>query len=108
MTDGKLSDHFGHCEQFVVATIVNGKVVNEELLTPPAHEYGAYPKFLIGQALDVVIVGGIGRSAVEIFEKNGVKVISGVMNMNVQSMIADYIKGELISSGSSCNHSHPH
>ncbi|MBN2747123.1 MAG: hypothetical protein JXR34_10395 [Bacteroidales bacterium] len=108
ISEGKLSEHFGHCEQFVIVTVVNNEIVKEELLSPPGHVHGAYPKFLAGQAVDVVIAGGIGQSAVSILKANGVEVITGVEVSDIQTMVSDYVNGTLESTGESCGHHDSH
>ena len=40
VSEGKLSSHFGHCEQFAFIEIQNGKIVKTEMRDPPAHEPG--------------------------------------------------------------------
>ena len=45
---GKLCAHFGHCESFYMATIQEGLIVEETMVTPPAHEPGLYPAW-VGQ-----------------------------------------------------------
>ncbi|GAI54793.1 unnamed protein product, partial [marine sediment metagenome] len=48
ITDGKLSAHFGHCRQFAIidADPDTKKLTHTEMLTSPAHEPGALPKWL--------------------------------------------------------------
>ena len=41
--DGMLCAHFGHCEYFYVADLVNNEIVKEEMITPPEHQPGLYP-----------------------------------------------------------------
>jgi len=60
VSGGKLSAHFGHCEQFAFIETKNGKITETEMLNPPAHEPGALPRWLYEQGADVAIVGGKG------------------------------------------------
>ena len=106
MVDGKISGHFGHSEQFVVVTIRNGEVVKEELLSPPEHTHGSFPRFLAGQNVDTVVVGGIGAHAIEIFNQNNIKVITGAPAVDLNSSIQAFISGNLITTGQECNHHH--
>ena len=43
----QLTAHFGHCEKFAIVEVENDKVINEEFVTPPVHQPGVYPKFLM-------------------------------------------------------------
>ena len=60
---GRLSAHFGHCEQFYFADIENGKIVKEETITSPEHQPGVYPVWVKQQGANAVIAGGIGWKA---------------------------------------------
>ncbi|MFH2047979.1 MAG: NifB/NifX family molybdenum-iron cluster-binding protein [bacterium] len=42
LTNGQLSTHFGHCEEFGIYEIEVGKVVKSEKQTPPPHEPGVF------------------------------------------------------------------
>ncbi|MCK5175613.1 MAG: hypothetical protein KAR47_19620 [Planctomycetes bacterium] len=44
LTEGKLSQHFGHCEQFAVIDVDSDSksIQNKELFNPPAHEPGLF------------------------------------------------------------------
>jgi len=48
MTDGKLSAHFGHCQQFAIidADPATKKIQVRDNVTPPPHEPGLYPAWL--------------------------------------------------------------
>ena len=59
--EGKLCQHFGHCEAFaVIDTDRNGNIVNETCITPPPHEPGLLPPWLSRQGVNCVIAGGMG------------------------------------------------
>ncbi|NLX99973.1 MAG: chromosome partitioning protein ParA, partial [Rhodopirellula sp.] len=46
LANGRLSMHFGHCEQFalVEADAQSGKILDTKLITPPPHEPGVLPR----------------------------------------------------------------
>ncbi|MBC8489043.1 MAG: chromosome partitioning protein ParA, partial [Bacteroidetes bacterium] len=46
LTGGKLSAHFGHCEQFGIYEVDDENIITSELVTPPPHEPGVFPKWL--------------------------------------------------------------
>jgi ATP-binding protein involved in chromosome partitioning len=77
VSDGKLSSHFGHCEQFAFVQTMNGKIVKTEMRNPPAHEPGVLPRWLHDQGADVAIAGGMGEKARELLQDNGIEVILG-------------------------------
>jgi predicted Fe-Mo cluster-binding NifX family protein len=56
----------------------------------------------------VIISGGMGGGAVDIFNERGVEIIVGVQG-DARTAVETYLKGELISTGSVChNHEHVH
>ncbi|TET89902.1 MAG: chromosome partitioning protein ParA, partial [Desulfobacteraceae bacterium] len=77
VSGGKLSAHFGHCEQFAFIETQNGKIMETEMRNPPAHEPGVLPRWLYEQGADVAIVGGMGESAQQLLREKGIEVIIG-------------------------------
>lgn len=77
-----------------------------ESCAQPGHRPGFLPNFLADNGAEVVIAGGMGGGAVDIFEERGVKVILGVQG-DAQEAVEAYLRGELVSSGSVC-HEHEH
>jgi len=55
-TNGKLSAHFGHCEEFALVDVneQTKEIANVTKLQPPAREPGVLPKWLSEQKADVI------------------------------------------------------
>jgi len=106
VTGGRLSLHFGHCEEFVIFDVdLDGKTITaQQSLTPPAHEPGALPKWLSDLQVDLIIAGGMGRRAQQLFEQNNINVIVGAMDNNPQELIEQYIDNRLQSGQNICDH----
>ena len=106
-TDGdKVSGHFGHCEGFSMYEISQGKVLGHEFEPNPGHRPGFLPVFLKEKGADVIISGGMGATAQQLFTDNGIQVIVGASG-NCSDIIEDYIKGNLESTGAVCEeHAH--
>lgn len=79
MAGGQLCMHFGHCEQFALVDVdeTAGKPTNTTLVTPPPHEPGLLPRWLHEQGATVIIAGGMGQRAHQLFAQSGVKVVVG-------------------------------
>ena len=77
MAGGRLCMHFGHCEQFALVDVdeIGGKLTNTTLVTPPPHEPGLLPRWLHEQGATVIIAGGMGQRAQQLFSQSGVKVV---------------------------------
>ncbi|MDD3504403.1 MAG: iron-sulfur cluster carrier protein MrpORP [Eubacteriales bacterium] len=103
---GVVSQHFGHCEGFTIVDVQDNKPVKEEFLANPGHKPGLLPKLLHEKKVNVVIAGGMGGGAIELFNENCIDVITGAEG-EVAAVIDQYLAGDLVSSGSVC-HEHSH
>jgi predicted Fe-Mo cluster-binding NifX family protein len=103
---GRISEHFGYCESFTIFDIENGKIVSEKVIPNPGHKPGFLPNLLHSLQVNVIITGGIGSGAIELFSSNGIEVVSGVCGTATQAA-SDYLQGKLVSSGAVC-HQHQH
>lgn len=104
LTGGKLSPHFGHCEEFGIYEIEEGKVVKSEKKTPPAHEPGVFPNWLHEMGVNVVIGGGMGNKAQSLFHQNCIDVYYGVTIADPDTVIETYLAGDLESGVNLCDH----
>jgi predicted Fe-Mo cluster-binding NifX family protein len=94
-SDGKkASQHFGHCEGFAFYEVEEGKIVNKSFIPNPGHRPGFLPKFLKEAGADVIISGGMGSSAQQLFIENNIEAIVGVEGRN-DDLAQQYLKGEL-------------
>jgi len=103
IAQGRLSVHFGHCEQFAVISIEDNKIVREEILSPPEHFPGSYPNFLANQGVKEVIAGGIGGKAVDIFRANGITVHTGAQPKSLHELADDFIQEQLVTGANDCH-----
>ncbi|MFB0920096.1 MAG: P-loop NTPase, partial [Oscillospiraceae bacterium] len=105
--EGKnVTEHFGHCEAFIVFDVENGNIVKEEALPNPGHKPGFLPNYLADRGVNVIISGGMGGGAVDIFNERNVEVIVGASG-NAKAAVEKYLRGELKTTGSIC-HEHQH
>jgi len=101
-----VSAHFGHCEAYAIYDTDDSVISYTESLDSPAHEPGKLPPFLASHGVNLIIAGGMGHRAVELFHENGIEVIVGISGP-VDVAAQDYISGRLVSSGSICSeHQH--
>ncbi len=101
-----VTEHFGHCENFRVYDATNGRIVGEEALPNPGHRPGFLPNYLADHGVNVIISGGMGGGAVDIFNERDVEVIVGASG-DARTSVNRYLKGELRTTGSVC-HEHKH
>ena len=97
-----VAGHFGHCESFIFFDTENGKIVNETVVPNPGHKPGFLPNFLADIGAKVIISGGMGGGAVDIFNERDVEVVIGAQG-EARENVEKYLKGELESTGSVCH-----
>jgi predicted Fe-Mo cluster-binding NifX family protein len=102
--NGKLCAHFGHCEQFAVIETEDQKILNIEYLKPPVHEPGTYPRFLAAQGVSMIISGGMGMKAQEIFAQNNIEVCVGVNSDTPKALVEQFLANQLVSGKNLCDH----
>ena len=104
VSDGKLTAHFGHCEQFAFIETQNGKIIKTEMRPPPAHEPGVLPQWLYEQGTDVVIVGGMGQQAQQLLKEKGIEVIIGAPMDSPEFLANQYLSNTLMAGDNVCDH----
>ncbi|MBE9488518.1 MAG: ATPase [Bacteroidetes bacterium] len=102
--DGILCEHFGHCQQFYFANIEDGKILDSEFVTPPAHEPGLYPAWVKQQGATEVICGGMGEKAKTLFADQDINPYIGAEIKTPKELADDLINGKLTVGKNACNH----
>ena len=101
-----VSQHFGHCEGFTIYYVENGTATTKHFVPNPGHKPGYLPVFLREQNVDVIIAGGMGEAAKDLFVENGIEVFVGVDGQS-DTAAQQYAKGLLKSTGTICTeHNH--
>lgn len=101
-----VAEHFGHCENFGIYESENKAVVSEQSVANPGHKPGFLPNLLADMGVKVIISGGMGGGAVDIFNERGVEVVVGAKG-DSKAAVEAYLRGELKTTGSICReHSH--
>jgi len=101
-----VTEHFGHCLNFNIYETENDKIVKSGSIANPGHKPGFLPVFLHEQGVDVIISGGMGAGAIDLFNEKGIEVIVGASG-NARTAAEQYLQGSLKSTGSVC-HEHQH
>jgi predicted Fe-Mo cluster-binding NifX family protein len=100
----RLTNHFGHCERFAVLDVEGGSLKSKELLTPPPHEPGVLPRWLSEMGVNLIIAGGMGQRALDLFAQNNIKVITGAPNQTPEELLSQYLEGTLVTGANVCDH----
>ncbi len=106
VAEGTLSLHFGHCQEFAFFDVDQsaGKTVKTENLAPPMHAPGVLPKWLAEQGTEIVIAGGMGSRAQQLFAQAGINVIVGAPPAPPEEVVQAYLDGSLQTGGNICDH----
>lgn len=105
--DKKLCMHFGHCEAFAVVDFdEEAKVILEvNMEIPPLHEPGVLPKWLNEKGVNLIIAGGIGNRAQQLFKNAGIDVVFGVSaDESIMEIVKQYFDNTLESGTNVCDH----
>jgi predicted Fe-Mo cluster-binding NifX family protein len=106
VSEGILCMHFGHCDEFAVADVDRQKksVAGIEMVKPPPHEPGLLPRWLHEQGVNLVIAGGMGARAQQLFSQNGIEVMVGAKAKRAEDLVRDYLEGVIETGGNTCDH----
>jgi ATP-binding protein involved in chromosome partitioning len=106
LVEGKLSLHFGHCDQFALVEVSDAtrEITATTLHTPPPHEPGVLPRWLHELGTTLVIAGGIGGRATGLFEQAGITVLPGAPALEPQLVVQAYLDGTLQTDQNICDH----
>jgi predicted Fe-Mo cluster-binding NifX family protein len=106
VVEDRLSAHFGHCEMFTIfesdqhaATIV-GKSTHPS----PPHEPGLLPRWLNELGAEIIIAGGMGRRAQQLFAQHGIQVVVGAPAEAPEQLAVAYLNGTLRAGENFCDH----
>jgi len=99
----QVSQHFGQCEGYAIFEIEDGKVIGRTDIASPGHMPGVLPALLADHGAGVVIAGGMGPKAVDLFCARDIQVYLGVSG-SIDGAVEDYLKGALVSGGNVCSH----
>ncbi len=101
-----VAEHFGHCESFLICNVEDGAIVDANNTANPGHKPGFLPNFLGDLGVNVIISGGMGGGAIEIFNQRNIQVITGASGEAFEAA-QRYLIGELKSNGVVCSeHQH--
>ncbi len=104
LANGKLTVHFGHCQEFALVEVEGEQIRKQETLVPPPHEPGVLPNWLHQLGADVIIAGGMGQRAVGLLGDKGIKVITGAPELPPEKLVQGYLDNTLMTGINACDH----
>jgi len=106
--DGQISQHFGRCPYYLLVEVEGSEIKKTDAVDNPYyddHIPGMVPKFINEQGANVMVAGGMGPRAIDMFSNFGIEVVTGAVG-NTGNVLQAYLKGE-ISGVEPCKHDHP-
>ncbi|NLT51350.1 MAG: ATPase [Ignavibacteria bacterium] len=103
-SNGLLDEHFGHCQQFTLLDIENGKISSINETDAPPHQPGLLPPWLAEKGVTDVIAGGMGQRAIELFNQNKVNVFVGAPKLEPEKLAEGLINNTLSLNANYCDH----
>jgi len=95
--DGEVSAHFGRCPYYVLVKANGGEATEFQIVVAnphfDSHQPGMMPRFIRGLGADVIIAGGMGPRAIEMFHGFGIEVATGATGTVGDALLA-YLRGE--------------
>jgi len=104
LANGKLTAHFGHCQEFALIEVEENKIKKTETHVPPPHEPGVLPSWLHDMQADVIIAGGMGQRALSLFDQQGKTVITGAPELEPEALVESYLENTLATGQNVCDH----
>lgn len=103
---GRLAAHFGHCEQFTLLDVDTERklILGDEVVAAPPHQPGLLPGWLAERGAEVVIAGGMGTRAQQIFAEQGISVVVGAPSEEPAAVAQAFLEGALRTGGNLCDH----
>jgi predicted Fe-Mo cluster-binding NifX family protein len=105
-SNGKVAEHFGHCEYFaLIDTDETKKVIKgKEIIPSPGHQPGLLPIWLAEQGVSAIIALGMGSRAQGLFKENRIEVIIGALEDDPEKAVLDCLRGRLAIGENICDH----
>ena len=104
LAEGKLTAHFGHCQEFAIIEVENNQIKNKEIHVPPLHEPGALPRWLHEMGANVIIASGMGQRAIDLFNQNSISVVIGAPSLEPGELVKSYLDSTLATGDNICDH----
>ena len=105
----EVSGHFGRCPFFTLVRVEGVEVLEVDIVPNPhyaGHRPGQVPEFVHGLHADVILAGGMGQRAVQLFQGYGIDVATGARG-SVEHAVHAFLDGSLHGQ-EACRQSHEH
>ncbi|MGM0445152.1 MAG: NifB/NifX family molybdenum-iron cluster-binding protein [Bacillota bacterium] len=102
--NGQVAQHFGRCPEYTILEVKDCDILNTEVIENPGHKPNFLPNYLSDLNVDIVLAGGMGQKAFNLFQQNNIEVVTGASGL-VKDSVKAYLNNELDADNELCNHS---
>ena len=108
--ENKLCGHFGHCEYFTFVEVnpetkeilsIDKKIPEEGISCQSAN-------WIASQGANIVLAGGMGGRPMAIFAQNGVKIVAGCPELDIEEVVTKFLNNTLVTGENACGGKHHH
>lgn len=95
--DSMVAQHFGRCPYFGLVDVEDNQLQAIEIINNPyfaGHQMGEVPQFIFDQKAKVMLSGGMGMRAIQLFAVMGIQAATGA-DGTLLSALEMYLGGEL-------------
>lgn len=105
-SNGEVFRHFGHCKEFRIYEVENGKIISAKTVSPLGSGHGALAGFLRLMGVNALICGGIGGGAREALAAAGITLYPGAEG-SCDGCVEALLENRLVyDPDKTCNHHH--
>ncbi|RJP94131.1 MAG: ATPase [Desulfobacteraceae bacterium] len=98
-----LTMHFGHAKNFAIIDVDGKTIQSKEIKNPPPHAPGVLPKWLYEMGVNVIIAGGMGDQAIQLFNESGISVQTGAPTLPPETLVEHYLNQTLLTASNACD-----
>ena len=99
LANGRLAQHFGHCAAFALLDVDldRREILTRQDVPAPDHQPGLLPPWLAERGANIILAGGMGSRAQQLFAHHGIQVIVGVPSETPEALVTAWMAGTLVS-----------
>lgn len=102
--NGQIFQHFGHCQNFKIYQVEDGKILSSQVIDAAGSGHGALAGFLQDAGVEMLICGGIGGGAQMALAQIGIRLFAGISG-DADAAVDALLAGTLqYSEGATCGH----
>jgi predicted Fe-Mo cluster-binding NifX family protein len=105
--NNQVSAHFGRCQHYTIFEVDGKEVKGKTVVDTPGHQPGMLPPFLSQKGVNIVIAGGMGPRAQNLFRQMNIEPITGVSG-KVDEVIHAFLQDRLETGDSTCDQGEAH